>query len=120
MRIILTGALLCAFASTAFAAEHYVEVWNPPEARIGGMHPMASGRKAHSKKIAKHHSTLADHVTSRKVAEPALRASAPVAMPAGPATNRHPLIAPKIGPDGHIMQVSYQSAGRRASNASRI
>lgn len=120
MRIILTGAVLCAFASTAFAAEHYVEVWNPPEARIGGTHPTTSGKKAHSKKTAKRRSMLADHVTPRKVAEPALRESAPIAAPSVPATNRHPLIAPKIGPDGHIMQVSYRAPGRRASSATRI
>lgn len=114
MRIILTGALLCVLASTAFATEHYVEVWNPPEARIGGMHPPTSGKKGHSKKISKHTLSSADHVAPRKIAEPAVRAPALVAPPA-PATNHHPLIAPKMGPDGHILQVGYRMPAGHAS-----
>jgi hypothetical protein len=119
VRIILTGAVLCVLASTTFAAEHYVEVWNPPEARSGGMHAPRSGKKVHAKKVAKHHVGPADHVSPRKVAQPALRASAPFvpfvpAAPSGPATNRHPLIAPKIGPDGHVLQVSYRPYGSHA------
>lgn len=38
MRIVGCGLLVLAFASSSFAANHYVEVWNPPEAR-GGLHP---------------------------------------------------------------------------------
>jgi hypothetical protein len=116
VRIILTGAVLCAFASTAFAAEHYVEVWNPPEARIGGTHAPLAGKKCRSKKSVKHHLASADHVAPRRIAEPALRASAPLAplAPSAPATNRHPLIAPKISPDGHILQVSYRASARHA------
>jgi hypothetical protein len=119
VRIILTGAVLCALASTAFAGEHYVEVWNPPEARIGGLHPPMSGKKGHSKKTVKHHLASADHVTPRRVAEPAVRAPAPVVPPA-PTVNRHPLIAPKMGPDGHILQVSYQIPARHAPAGFRI
>ncbi|WP_144152630.1 hypothetical protein [Paraburkholderia sp. BCC1885] len=37
LRFLSVGALLLAVTSTAAAGEHYVEVWNPPEARIG--HP---------------------------------------------------------------------------------
>ncbi|MDN7589191.1 hypothetical protein [Burkholderia seminalis] len=37
VRLIGCGLLALTFASTAWAAEHYVEVWNPPEAR----HPAA-------------------------------------------------------------------------------
>ncbi|WP_176049488.1 hypothetical protein [Burkholderia sp. BCC1644] len=36
-RLIGCGLLALTFASTGWAAEHYVEVWNPPEAR----HPAA-------------------------------------------------------------------------------
>ncbi|KVK94342.1 hypothetical protein [Burkholderia cepacia] len=32
-RLIGCGLLALTFASTSWAAEHYVEVWNPPEAR---------------------------------------------------------------------------------------
>ncbi|CAB3769642.1 hypothetical protein B7G54_31855 [Burkholderia puraquae] len=37
VRLIGCGLLALTFASTGWAAEHYVEVWNPPEAR----HPAA-------------------------------------------------------------------------------
>jgi len=111
--------MLCAFASTAFAAEHYVEVWNPPEARIGGMHAPLPGRKNHSKRTARHSLPSADHMTPRRVAEPALRASSAIVPPA-PAVNRDPLIAPKLGPDGRILQVSYRAFGRHAPAAARI
>lgn len=122
MRIILTGALLCAFASTAFAAEHYVEVWNPPEARSGSLHASAPDKKGHSKKVGRHHAGATDHVSPRRIAEPAMRASAtlvPIA-PSAPATNRHPLIAPKLGPDGRIMQVGYRLSARHAQAVTLI
>jgi len=35
MRAIKLGLLVLAIASPAFGGEHYVEVWNPPEARGG-------------------------------------------------------------------------------------
>ncbi|MFP3560249.1 hypothetical protein SB861_58160, partial [Paraburkholderia sp. SIMBA_049] len=37
VRLFGCGLLALTFASTGWAAEHYVEVWNPPEAR----HPAA-------------------------------------------------------------------------------
>ncbi|HTH60013.1 MAG TPA: hypothetical protein VL689_07625 [Paraburkholderia sp.] len=119
MRNILTGALLCVLASTAFAAEHYVEVWNPPEARIGGAHASAQDKKCRSKKVAKRHAPSADHVTPRRVAQPALPAPDPV-TPSSPATRRHPLIAPKMGPDGHFLQVGYRPRAQSAWAATRV
>jgi len=32
-RFLSVGAMLLAVASTGVAGEHYVEIWNPPEAR---------------------------------------------------------------------------------------
>ena len=116
MRIILTGAVLCAFASTAFAADHYVELWNPPEARTAthaSASASASGKKAAAKRSKqKRHLASAQRLATRRVAEPAMRASATL-VPADrgaptPSTVRHPLIAPKLGPDGHIMTVGYR------------
>jgi len=120
VRIILTGALLCALASTAFAAEHYVEIWNPPEARAGGLHPPKSGNRHHPKKTAKRRYASPDPLAPRRVAEPAMRASAAIVSPAAPATTRHPLIAPKIGPDGHIMQVGFHLSPHRAPAVRRF
>ena len=122
MRIILTGAMLFALASTAFAAEHYVEVWNPPEARTGDARPLASGKRSHAKKLAKRRLPSANPLAPRRVAGPAMRASAAIVpvTPSAPATNRHPLIAPKIGPDGHILQVGFRVPARRAPAGMRV
>ncbi|VWC47159.1 hypothetical protein [Burkholderia lata] len=38
VRLIGCGLLALTFASTGWAAEHYVEVWNPPEARKPAAH----------------------------------------------------------------------------------
>ena len=38
VRLIGCGVLALTFASTGWAAEHYVEVWNPPEARKPAAH----------------------------------------------------------------------------------
>ncbi|MBY8610110.1 MAG: hypothetical protein IOC39_36790 [Burkholderia sp.] len=44
VRLFGCGLLALTFASTGWAAEHYVEVWNPPEAR----HPAARTPDAHT------------------------------------------------------------------------
>jgi hypothetical protein len=119
VRFILTGALLCVLASTAFAGEHYIEIWNPPEARTPGAHPATPDKKAHAHHGTKSKLASAGHPGTRKVAEPAMRASAatvPMA-PAGaaghgaaptatkPNRDRTPVIEPQIGPDGNVLQV---------------
>ncbi|MCA8090468.1 hypothetical protein LGM65_06125 [Burkholderia anthina] len=38
VRLFGCGLLALMFASTGWAAEHYVEVWNPPEARLPAPH----------------------------------------------------------------------------------
>jgi hypothetical protein len=114
----MTGALLCALASTALAGEHYIEIWNPPEARTPGAHPSTSSKKNHAHTGTKRKLASADRLAPRKVAEPAMRAPAPVA-PASPGRgapnpDRVPAIPPQIGPDGNILQVSYGVPARRA------
>lgn len=114
MRFIMTGTLLCILASTAIAGEHYVEIWNPPEARIPGLHAPASGKKAHVRHGAKHKQAFADRTTTCRVAQPALREPAPnvpnaqnAPGNAAPGRDRTPVIEPQIGPDGNVLQVSY-------------
>jgi hypothetical protein len=113
VRFIMTGILLCVLASTASAGEHYVEIWNPPEARTPGMHAPATGNKARQRHGAKRKLASGDHAISRKVAQPALRESAPDAPAApgstAPGRNRRPLIAPQIGPNGNVLQVGYSA-----------
>ncbi|KWF88348.1 hypothetical protein WL93_15965 [Burkholderia diffusa] len=41
VRLFGCGLLALSFASTGWAAEHYVEVWNPPEARLPAAHAPA-------------------------------------------------------------------------------
>lgn len=118
MRFIMTGILLCVLASTASAGEHYVEIWNPPEARTPGIHAPAAGKKARQQHHgAKRKLASGDHAVTRKVAQPALRESAPAtpATPgnAAPGPDRKPLIAPQIGPDGNVLQVGYSTNLRR-------
>lgn len=114
MRVIIAGALLCALASTAFAAQHYVEIWNPPEARMGDAR--ASKGHGHKDKVSKRRIPSADRLSPRRVAEPAPRAPAAV-VPTKPAPDRTPEIPPKIGPDGNVMQVSYDVTMHRSNNA---
>ncbi|WP_156992465.1 hypothetical protein [Paraburkholderia oxyphila] len=124
MRFILTGTLLCVLASSALAGEHYTEVWNPPEARVPAArtqdaHPATPGKKTHAHHGTKHKLTTAGRLGARKVAEPAVRASAATVpmlptVPNGaghgsakPNRDRTPYIPPQIGPDGNVLQVSY-------------
>ncbi|WP_423393185.1 hypothetical protein [Burkholderia sp. LMG 21824] len=49
VRLIGCGVLALTFVSTGWAAEHYVEVWNPPEARLPAAHaPEARTPAAHT------------------------------------------------------------------------
>ncbi|CAB3798359.1 hypothetical protein LMG28688_04708 [Paraburkholderia caffeinitolerans] len=125
MRFILTGTLLCVLASTALAGEHYTEVWNPPEARVPGAHPSTPDKKAHAHHGTKHKLASAGRLGTRKVAEPAVRASAasvPMlpnnAAPNGSKSNRDrtPFIPPQIGPDGNVLQVSYAAPAHRGQS----
>ena len=121
MRFFITGTLLGVLASTALAGEHYIEIWNPPEARTPGVHASSAGKKTQAHHGAKRKLAAADRLTPRRVAEPAVRAPAPTlpAMPGGTATpgstvrtapgnERTPAIPPQIGPDGNVLQVSYR------------
>src|SRR5579871_5042631 len=81
VRFFITGTLLGVLASTALAGEHYIEIWNPPEARTPSAHAGNPGKKAHHG--TKHKLASADKLTTRKVAEPAVREPAPT-LPATP------------------------------------
>ncbi len=110
--------MLCVLASTALAGEHYIEIWNPPEARMPevrtpALRPGAADKKTPGHHGAKHKLASADPPPTRRVAEPALRAPAPVIAPAAPGSKASPPdhipeIPPQIGPDGNILQVNYR------------
>jgi hypothetical protein len=91
-------------ASGACAAERYVEVWNPPEARAAQAHGAAqkkTSRKAPAKKPSQ---TIA-----KKVTDPAA-SNAGSSPSATPPVKVRPIdpnidIPRKIGPDGHVLRV---------------
>ncbi|WP_175836586.1 hypothetical protein [Burkholderia anthina] len=61
VRLFGCGLLALTFASTGWAAEHYVEVWNPPEARLPATHTPAAhtGADAHAgSKAAEKHASV--------------------------------------------------------------
>lgn len=45
-RYLGVGLILLAFASSVMADEHYIEVWNPPEARGVRQHPGSSHKRS--------------------------------------------------------------------------
>ncbi|MGU7771330.1 hypothetical protein ACV229_14240 [Burkholderia sp. MR1-5-21] len=58
VRLIGCGLLALTFASSGWAAEHYVEVWNPPEARASAPRsPAAHAPDARAAAPAKHAAT---------------------------------------------------------------
>jgi hypothetical protein len=101
---------LAAPVSTAFAESHYVEIWNPPEARLS-----PAGKPAH-KAARQKHAARKPSTRIAKVADPArsspTAAAAPV--PKAESTVRQPPPAdmidiPRIiGPDGRPMRVAYK------------
>lgn len=98
------GAMLFAVASTGVAGEHYVEIWNPPEARASMPHRSTAARKqAPGKRVGPHAVTV--H---------ARRAPVPVARLAAKTDTRDnvPAHAPdmseiprQITPEGNVLRV---------------
>lgn len=99
VRLFGCGLLALTFASTGWAAEHYVEVWNPPEAR----HPAARtqtarpGADARPGKRAEKHASATPKATAkapkRRVAQAVKAGSnrpAATDTPAAPRPVAHP------------------------------
>ncbi|SDH22815.1 hypothetical protein [Paraburkholderia phenazinium] len=105
LRFVSAAALLLAVASTAVAGEHYVEIWNPPEARIG--QPAGKCKPKTGKPALLSHGM--SKVAPRRIADPLAKASA--GKPAGvdaskKATSPRFLDIPRIvTPEGNILQV---------------
>ena len=144
VRAIMIGTLLCALASGAYAKAHYIEVWNPPEARqhkdrthatrqhaarrpkarqleaqTRATHAREPGPARHARHNGARRKLAAGRRTAaRKVADRAPRGPAPSlrATPGNPAPGyrRSPLLPPELGPDGKIMHVSYDASAQQA------
>ncbi|CAI8695522.1 hypothetical protein ACJ51O_16340 [Burkholderia pyrrocinia] len=65
VRLFGCGLLALTFASTGWAAEHYVEVWNPPEARKPAAHtPEARTPAAHASADARAGKSAEKHASA--------------------------------------------------------
>lgn len=116
MRAITLSAMLVSLASTAFAAEHYSEVWNPPETRVTAPAPAAPAhRHAGAPKAAKPKLSAngATKPATRRVADPVPKMSAgkqPTAAPQDKEAAPPSLDIPRmIGPDGNVLRVNSKT-----------
>ncbi|WP_419685438.1 MULTISPECIES: hypothetical protein [Burkholderia] len=103
VRLFGCGLLALTFASTGWAAEHYVEVWNPPEARQPAAHAPAAhaGADAHAGKSAEKHASATPKTAvkahKRRVAQTVKAGShRPAATAVAPAAPR-PVAQPAPG-----------------------
>jgi hypothetical protein len=98
--------MLLAVASTAFAGEHYVEIWNPPEARLG--QPVAKCKpKSGKTALTTHGMTKA---MPRRVADPLAKpATTRRTVGNGPTKTLAPrsVDIPRITtPEGNVLRVN--------------
>lgn len=106
LRVLGVSAALFVLGSAARASEHYVEIWNPPEARLAK--PTAPG-KSHAGKTALIAHNMAK-ASPHKVADPLAKAT-PVKhagsdlarKSAAPSAGDLPRI---ITPEGNVLRVS--------------
>ena len=104
LRFLGAGAMLLAMASTGLAGEHYVEIWNPPEARLV-LPPANRKPKSDKASLLSHHTPKA---TPRRVADPvaksvpSARAGASTTKPMTPQPTNIPRI---MTPEGNVLRV---------------
>ncbi|AOR68489.1 hypothetical protein BBJ41_13680 [Burkholderia stabilis] len=123
VRLFGCGLLALTFASTGWAAEHYVEVWNPPEARQPAARTPATraGADARTGKSAEKHASATPKAAAkphkRRVAQavkagshrpPAAAADAPAAPRpvAQPAPGRLTVMQPAAPDTTHALNFS--------------
>jgi len=103
MKVIRCGLLLLAVAFPTFAGAHYVEVWNPPEAR-GDMRQAQPPRKAPRHRHATVHFASGQLHHRIAAAAPDLRASVATAEQRA-RTPRYEDIPRQITPEGNVLRV---------------
>jgi hypothetical protein len=110
LRVLGAGAILFVLASTVAASEHYVEIWNPPEARL--VKPTAQSKSRPGKAALIAHTM--PKAAPRRVADP-LSKAAPVRHASSDAA-RKPVtpsaidIPRIITPEGNVLRVSGGTA----------
>lgn len=108
-RFLGVGAMLLVFASTGVAGEHYVEIWNPPEARQ--VKPPVSGKLKPGR--ASILSRRTPKVTPRRVADPvakSLPGARAAASPTKPLTPQPTSIPRIMTPEGNVLRVNNDGA----------
>jgi hypothetical protein len=106
LRFLSVGAMLFAVASSVAASEHYVEIWNPPEARLAqpaGKYKPKSGKTALlSRNMAK--------AAPRRIADPLAKASQAKHtggdVPKKAASPRFIDIPRIVTPEGNVLRVN--------------
>ena len=106
-RLLGLGIMLFAAASTAMAGGHYVEVWNPPEARVGKPHcAVAARRPAGGRHIVPHavkaRARPAPAPVARLVAKSDRREGVPAHVPDMSEIPR------QITPEGNVLRVDFR------------
>ncbi|CAG4889202.1 hypothetical protein [Paraburkholderia saeva] len=109
MRTFILPVALLGIASSAYAGERYVEVWNPPEAQSAPAKPGAQKKTGHRPAARKPSATIAKKVTDPAANSANANANAN-AVAAAPHVKVRPIdpntdIPRKIGPDGHVLRV---------------
>jgi hypothetical protein len=105
LRFFGAGVFLLTIASSVLAGERYVEIWNPPEARMGA--PAARcAPKTHGATVS---SRNAGKVVPRRVADPVSRSvsgkRAPVVVAKKPSVPPSVYIPRVITPEGNVLRV---------------
>jgi hypothetical protein len=105
LRFFSAGVLLLTIASSVSAGERYIEIWNPPEARIGA--PTTKGApKTHGATVATRN---AGKITPKRVADPLLRSApgkrAPISVARKPVVPPSVYIPRIITPEGNVLRV---------------
>ncbi|WP_341317623.1 hypothetical protein WN982_40900 [Paraburkholderia sp. IMGN_8] len=108
-RFLGVGAILLAAASTGVAGEHYVEIWNPPEARL--VKPPVNGKPKPGKASLLSHST--SKAEPRRVTDsiakvsPNRRMGDHLKKPMTPRATDLPRI---MTPEGNVLRVTARGA----------
>jgi hypothetical protein len=103
-RLLSLGAALFVVASSGMAGEHYVEVWNPPEARSSMPHrAVAARRPTGGAHVAPHTVTLHARHSPATAAKLAARTDNREKVPAR--TPDMSEIPRQITPEGNVLRV---------------
>ncbi|MBK3780112.1 hypothetical protein G3A43_07565 [Paraburkholderia aspalathi] len=108
-RLWLSGLVAMAVCVPAFAGSHYVEVWNPPEARIGAAHQKAGTKAPRHRRVSMALAQAKLHHRSGvpTVATPKMATGPSNARDSQPSFDDLPR---QITPEGNVLRVDGRGA----------